>query len=369
MTDTSANSRFFKSTILKQAVHGQHRKSIYGNRYVATGLYDRDSIYDDIAVIEAVHWARLGIQVGYLERSDALEALSFVSPFVGDAWSALKTRRFLPADHVWADIFQEQKEGGPLFNKQWFAVEDIAGAKSEFLQGIYQTLLLLWAENISDESSHYFIDTVASESESDWQSFMSGNRPMEHGNIQTVGVGLANVLNYWAEVNSLLEHSGAQPIRWRYGIKQPIRSKAPYYSRDDVLRVREWYEEIVAPNSDALIAFGREVQRIVSSSFILWSIEFVEAYFAFTGEFVNRVGDNSPGWLDARIDAFNTLMLNVVGSGGTTDILSESNTKRLWFAFSKGIEVFRATPAEGTTEASSETSTERTRIRPPKKPL
>jgi hypothetical protein len=368
MTDTSANSRFFKSTILEQAVRGQRERSIFHR-----SIYDHKSVYDDIAVIEAVHWARLGIQVGYLERSDALEALSFVSPFVGDAWSALKTRRFLPADHVWANIFQEQKEGGPIFNEQWFAVEDIAGAKSEFLQGIYQTLLLLWAENISDESSHYFLDTVASESESDWQSFMSGNRPKEHGNIQTVGVGLANVLNYWAEVNSLLDHSGAQPIRLRYGIKQPIRAKA-YYSYDELLRIEELlrirkWNEIVAPDRDELIAFGREVQRIVSSSFILWSIEFVEAYFAFAGEFLKRVGDNGPGWLDARIDAFNTLMLDVVGSGGETDILSESNRKRLWFAFSKGIEVFQATPAEGTTEASSETSTERTRIRPPKKPL
>lgn len=365
MTDTSANSRFFKSTILKQAVEGQYSRSVYRNR----SSYGHISASDNIAVIEALHWMRLGIQVGYLERSDALEALSSVSRFVLDAWSALKMRRFLTADHVWADIFQEQKEGGAIFNEQWFAVEDIADAKSEFLQGIYQTLLLLLAENISDESSRYFLDMVVTKSDLDWQSFMSGNRPNEHCNIQTVGAGLANVLNYWAEVKSLLDHSGAQPIRLRYRIEQPIQTKAPYYSYDETLRMMAWNREIVAPLSDELTAFGREVQRIVSASFILGSFEFVERYFAIAGDFVNRVGDNSPAWLDARLEAFQALVLQVILVGDARYVYSESNRERLWFAFSKGIGGVQTTTAEGTMEGTTEASSEKTRMRPPKKSL
>jgi hypothetical protein len=178
---------------------------------------------------------------------------------------------------------------------------------------------------------------------------MSGNRLHEHGNVETIGIGLANVLNYWAEVESLLSYAVGQPI------KQP--SLPPYA---EIMRAAEWQEKIINPIRPEIVVFYRDVQKIVSSRFNLRTIEFVERYFALAGEFVNRVGDSSPAWLDARLDAFQTLILQVTRAGGEVHIQSESNRERLWFAFRRGI--------EGSPISTTERS-EKIWVSPPKKSL
>jgi hypothetical protein len=280
--NTSANRDFFNSAVLQQAVQSKGIKSIHGH----------------LGVIEAAHWARLGVQVGYFKADDALQLLASAAHHVFDAWSVLTTHGVLPLDHVWAGIFQKQESGGIRFNENWVAVQDIAEAKSEFLQGLYQTLLLLLAENILDESSRYFLDGVMWTTESDWRSLMSGNRPYEYGNVQTIGIGLANVLNYWAEVESLLSDAIGEPIR---------RSLPPYA---EIMRAAEWKEKTINPIRREVRIFVEGVQRIVSSRFSLDKIRIVERYFALAGEFVNRIHDNSPAWLDARLDAFQILILH-----------------------------------------------------------
>jgi hypothetical protein len=93
----------------------------------------------------------------------------------------------------------------------------------------------------------------------------------------------------------------------------------------------------------------------------LRKIEIVERYFALAGEFVNRINDNTPEWLDARLDAFQILISQLTRAGGEEHIQAESNRERLWFAFRRG--------AEGFPTDTIEELPERIRVRPPEESL
>jgi hypothetical protein len=311
-TDKEANLYFFDTEILQPAIAAL-RRSRENKPHLGP------SVAALIGVIEIVHWARLGIQIGYLNTNEAFQLIQASGQDIFDAWYMLKTRNLIPGDHDWTRIFERQEDEKFIFNRKWFATLENTDAQSDLLQAMYQTLLLLLGENILDDASYYFLDSVSYAGELEWRSrFLGTSGAYEGGSAQALGLGFANVLNYWAEVYSLLAF-------------EPNST-----SIDGSVRIVGWEREEVAPIASQVLLFIQEVQAIFKARFNLDKIEILVRYFALAGEFANHARDNTPLWLDARLNTFETLASYASNFGGAQHV--QENREQLWVTFTKGID-------------------------------
>jgi len=297
------------------------------------------SISSDFGVIEAAHWAWLGVQIGYFDGEDAYELLSS-SKDLFRAWSNLLDREIISPEEDWASVIRLGGRGQPALNKKLFSVAvEIAPQTREFLQNTFQTFLLLNAENIMEGDSQYFLDSIGWTSDEKWNACREGMAHRLQGAVQEIGAGFANVLNYWDEMESSSWNVNPDGVRYIFDWG------------DSIGFTKGLAHEPVFPN------FIRDVRAIMSRRFNLDRIEIVDRYFALAGEFTQRAVENSPAWLDARLKVFDQMHRLIKYVGGTT----KGRKRQLWSVFTKSIE---SSPAENEVKPAKKRSRDKDRELP-----
>lgn len=281
---TVDNLKFFIEAIVNPAVD----KTIGGDSAVA-----------DLTAVEVLHWARLGVRIGYFNKKSIEPILSLNSILQ----SSRRCRKRVSADEPWLDIILPGQRGQAILNEKWFTVLDarqqefIKPWKLELLQRTFQTLLLLTSENIIDDNSRYFLDSIGWTSKTEWEVRFSGTFRGMQGSVQQIGCGFANVLDYWEEVRSASISAGYET---------EIRSGG---------NVTSWnldFEHIKGPinfpnyQSPAFVVtdFLKDVRAIVSRQFNLMDPNVIERYFVLAGQFINSQKEDTPEWRDARLRIF-----------------------------------------------------------------
>jgi len=304
--DVTANLEFFKSAILEPALENE-----YG--------FDVEGPVSDFGAVEAAHWAWLGVQIGYFDGKDAQELISS-SNGVFRAWSNLQHRQIISPEDRWANVIRIAESGQPALNTGSFsAAEEIGPRTRELLQNTFQTFLLLTAENISDETSRYFLDSIGWTDDREWNARKGGHVHRRSGSVQQVGAGFANVLNYWEEMESssrsAVNHDAELPYAY------------------DLERGSIGFSEGLTSGT-AVPNFVQDARAILSRRFNLSHIDIVDRYFALAGEFANRAGEDSPAWLDARLSLFESLISLITYAGASV----EGHQTRLWNSFTSGFQ-------------------------------
>jgi len=295
--DTTSNLEFFKAAILEPALTTQ-------------SLFESEkpgSTVSDFGAIEAANWALLGGLIGYFDGKDAQELISS-SQGIFKAWSNLHDRQIISPEEEWARIIRPTESGLPTLNEELFlVVVGIDPRTLELLHNTFQTFLLLTAENVLNYDSRYFLDSIGWTDDEEWAARRTAGT--YQGSVRGLGAGFANVLNYWGEISS------------------SFRS-AQHRSR---------YIDVFGPLARVEISkLTQDVRAILSRRFNLGQIEIVYRYFALAGEFANRAREDSPAWLDARVDIFNNLKFLITYAGGG-DSMSGHETP-LWNVFARGME-------------------------------
>jgi len=311
--DRTDNLEFFESAILDPALKAQ--------AFFDFDIGETDSTVSDFGAIEAAHWAWLGVRIGYLERMDTQELISS-SKGIFKAWSNLQNRQIISPEDRWANVIQPRKSGQLALNKELFSPSLKIGSKTRvLLQNAFQTLLLLTAENILDDDSRYFLDSIGWTGNEEWRARSEGLGLPRRGSVQQIGSGLANVLNYWEEMDSASRSVEHADLNFAY---------IPEQKRD----ISVSFSESLAPSA-AVSNFTQNARAILSPRFNLGKVEIVDRYFVLAGEFVARAREEGPAWLDARRRVFETLELLILYAGGGTNM--RGPRRRLWQLFSKGI--------------------------------
>lgn len=304
-SNTKSNLAFFESAILAPAETAFDLSEVFR---------EEDSLDGYFGIIEAALWARLGILIGYLDVKDVQGFLSTAR--ASRAWSVLSTQAVGSLEHEWANVivFKSDETGIAVLDTSLFS-EQVGAETRDYLRRSFQTLLLLAAENILDHSSHEFLDGIGWSTTSGWMARKRGG-PQYRYYAQDLGAGFANVLNYWGEVDSVFEsleaHNDVFPTALVPGFEKM---------------------GIVAPGSEVQ-NFIEEVLKIVTPRFNLGQPEVVERYFVLAGEFVNRARDDSPEWLDARVNVFRRLASQIRRFGGESSY--QQLAGRLFNLFSNG---------------------------------
>jgi len=317
--DAAGNLEFFRSAILEPTLRHQSVRALVGDGRTVS----------DFGAIETAHWARLGVRIGYFDAKAALELFSS-SDEVFEAWSNLKSREIISPDDDWARIIRLGESGKPFLNSELFSPVQIAPRTRELLQNTFQNFLLLVIENILNDDSINFLDSIGWTSDGKWEARRGGGDVIWLGNVQSIGSGFANVLNYCEEMDSS--------------------------SRS----VEEWSRIHLRKGQDSMVKdFMESARAILAPRLNLGTIEIVDRYFALAGEFTNRAREDSPSWLDARQNAFYTLFYLIRNAGGVASM--EQEQTRLWNLFTK----IAASPMFGNETTTAESLWERRVVEPP----
>lgn len=306
--DATANLEFFRSAILWPTLDLRAHSDVLA------------STVSDLGAIEAVHWARLGVYIGYFDGKDAQELISS-SEGVFQAWSELQNLQIITPEDDWANVIRPGERGEPALNKELFSVAtDIAPRTRELLQDTFQIFLLLTSENILDKDSSYFLDSIGWTDDREWNVRREGMVLWKRGSVQQIGAGFANVLNYWEEM---------------FSSSRSAEDREAEFTHIDSL-------DGLAPKPQAP-DFTQYARAILSRRFNLGKTEIVDRYFMLAGEFANRAREDSPAWLDARVKVFEKLLGLITYAGGGA---SMSGHEALWSVFTNSIE---SSPVENKT--------------------
>ena len=309
-TNTPANLDFF----------------IYGVLHPALKLGD-ESANGSFGLLEAAHWGRLGAIIGYFEPEEILGLLSGTAA-IFTAWSNLLEHEILAPDDVFSHIIFRDQSGHPVLNASLFSEKlEMHVAAREFLQSAFQTCLLLNSENILEDASRYFLNAIGWADDEDWDALKAGR---SSGSVEMIGVGFANVLTYWNEINSVQDwmlHEHALRRHFQidlYGISFAVQ-------QDAMPVVRK---------------FLSQLKLVVSRRFNLRR-RTVERYFALAGEFVGRAREDTPAWIDARRGIFDRLISAMLRAGVPIEL--PKHAAELWDTF---LEAGRASLARDVTRQS-----------------
>ena len=263
-------------------------------------IYDYPGLTDVISLfagVEAACWASMGVRIGYFDPTHTYELISS-SAGIFDAWAILNKgslARFKQS--AWNPIILGEP-GEYRLNSEYFIshAEKSSAEERDLLQRTFQTLLLLTSENLLTDDSLFFLEDIGWTTSGQWERVKAprGGRR----SLQRTGLGLANILDYWAEI-------------------------------DDVVATDRPMEE---DTRSMLSFFVDQVASIVRPRFNLSNDEIVDRYFILAGEFVGREPDNSAEWLDARGKFFAQLLRVVTYARGT----EVQNKERLWNEFVTG---------------------------------
>jgi hypothetical protein len=339
--DLTTNLDFFKSAILQPVLED-----------LSDVQRNMSTVVSNFGGVEAAHWARLGVKIGYFDAKDA-QVLISSSVGVLLAWYQLQRSGIISPQDDWAKVIRRGERGGPDLNTELFTVTaNIAPRTQELVQNTFQTFLLLTAEDILDSHSRYFLDSIGWSDREEWNSRLEGTARRQTDSVQAIGFGFANVLSYWEEMDSASFSAEKRDAEY---------SAYPQWAHQ-VYR-RGWSTDVGFPGGLTDVAtvekFTRDVRAILSRRFNLSSAEIVDRYFALAGEFANRSRDDSPEWLDARLRIFEELIVRMRYAGGGAIVSGDEI--RLWNLFTKGVE---SSPAQNE-ERRVESPSERLRVEPP----
>lgn len=295
-SNATANLEFFKAAILHPALRHQR---FWDDR-------EAGSTVADFGAIEAAHWAWIGVVSGYFDGKAAYDLISS-SKGVFNAWSNLRDRGVISAEDDLAAIITQKAEGGQLVlaKEFFFEIEESAPDPRELLYQTFQTFLLLATENIFKWDSIYFLDSIGWADHEWWNVHRRGAiHPSIIGTVQDIGSGFANILNYWEEMS------------------QPSLT-SPEVPTARILNV-------------PVQRLNETVRFLMQPRFNLGQTEIVDRYFVLAGEFANRAKEDSPAWLDARLNLFKKLILLITYAGGETSVRKDNT--RLWNLFASSIE-------------------------------
>ncbi|MGA8223277.1 MAG: hypothetical protein WB780_16620, partial [Candidatus Acidiferrales bacterium] len=222
----------------------------------------------------------------------------------------------------WAKVIQLGESGQDIVNRDLFSRGvDIAPRTRELLQNTFQTFLLLTAENILDDDSRYFLDSVGWTDAGVWNARREGTVHLLIGSAQEMTSGFANVLNYWEEMDS-----SSRSAEDREKASHFIRLKSD---------IRIGSSKGLAHES-VVRGFTQEARAITIRRFNLGQDETVDRYFSLAGDFANRAREDSPAWFDARLNIFEKLIWLITYAGGGDNV--RGREVRLWSLFAGGVE-------------------------------
>jgi hypothetical protein len=255
--------KFFESAVLNPVIQGADRSATLG-----------------YALVEAVRWAWLGTQIGYLDEEETYALISSHEPSllrVPPGFFAVRT----------------------ISKESFFPIHD-EGPRERILT-TFQNLLLLCSENLFEEDTVYSMDSITWTHPSEWEQISKGTA--EGFKAQAIASGFANVLEFFEGTRSVL--SDVLPV------DKPLRDVPSDISRDST----KFTETELFPY---LI---RTVRDIMSPRFHLHlhSFDVQKRYVSLAGEFVNKANDGSRAWLDARQSAFDEFMFSMRFFGGIGD--------------------------------------------------
>jgi hypothetical protein len=302
----AANLRFFIESIFKNALW----------------LYGDSHIMNSFNIIEVVHWASLGVQIGYLSWEDVHDLISSsipiregVSPnepwwyFILIAWERL--RETISPEDDWLQIIAPQ-QGKPALDPRWFYVCDLSGRRRELLHCAFQTFSLLTRELIFDNSSHYFLEKIGWASDNSAWNLRKPGTVFETGHARDIAAGFSNILSYWQEVEAMSISIARDDV----GENAVSDSRSPF--ADDWRRwvprnvgFPQYSQGLEVPN------FLQHFRTMVSRRFNLGQIEVMERYFLLAGEFVNSKRENTLEWHDVHLRSFSELsrFMSYFGAG------------------------------------------------------
>jgi hypothetical protein len=299
--DAKANLEFFRSAILEPALGHLRRRE-----YFSVSM---------CGVIEAARWARLGAQIGYFDPKDAYELIS-------SSWGVFEESFASQAQNSRAGDLERtirQGESGPVLDKEVFYTEGYyTGVETtphmrENLQNKLQTLLLLTADNLFDDSSLYFLECIGWTNDTEWKARREGTGGRA---AQDIGLGFANTLDYWEQLD----------FWWAPEYQELLVFNAV---PGDLVEDRQLWARLLA-------TLHSESSLLLRPRFNLGKSVVVERYFTLAGEFASRAREDSPEWLDARIKVFEKLTSLITSIGG--DVSTWDRRHELWRMFTKGTE-------------------------------
>jgi hypothetical protein len=309
--DAADNLEFFKSAILDPAIESRSSTEYTGHNI-------ERSIVSDFGAIEAAHWAWLGAQIGYFDGKDVQELISS-SEGVFEAWSNLRNLQVISPGERWADVIRAMEGGPPVLNKEAFSVAtEINYETRELLQNTFQIFLLLTAENILEDDSRYFLDTIGWADDEKWSARRRGAELRgRSGTVRKIQSGFANVLGYLEAMDSSSNSA----------VKRDDDDPYTYIARrvDRATFSGQPFHGTVVWN------FTQDARAILSRRFNLGKAQTTDRYFALAGECATRAWDDSPEWLDARRAAFTRLLWLVNYAGG--GLWTRTDEPRLWNLF------------------------------------
>jgi hypothetical protein len=313
--DAAANLEFFKSAILEPALEV----------WWLLALGERRSTVSAFGVVEATRWLGLGVQIGYFDGNQAQNLLS-TEERVLDASYELQEWGLIPPEEKWDDVVRMAEVAQSVISMELFtAGGDIAFATLDLIQRTFQTVLLLTSENILEIDSSHFLDSIGWCGPEEWNARRRGGVRREPGSVQNIGSGFANVLRYWADMDSLSNSamhrmSSLYDGEWKPGAF--VEFEDAWSSQWETTKAR-------------VAKFIGETRAIPRPRFNLDLLHVVDQYFVLACEFVNRAREDSPAWLDARLSLFERLIVRIMSAGGGGPMTTKDKT-RLWTLFTRG---------------------------------
>jgi hypothetical protein len=286
--DQDRNSEFFESAIVE--------------RSAARQLNYRGPLSQVFSRAEMVYWAMVGVQIDYLSRDYVRDLFLRYQNSIVDACDALKEiGEFpFPLPEEWPAPQMELSEDGISIgygnSPDWLHETDA----QVHAWKTFQTLMLLISENLLDDETHLFVNSISWTRASEWNAYREGqsDRPWLSGFSESIQLGFAEVIRHWKDESSLLTDAPSKPL-----------------------------PEALLPKRFADVCFYISRHR-----FHLSNIEVLERYLSYAGSLLQQTKDGSAGWLDLRYQAFYDL-LHLVYRGETST--SPIDIPRLWAVFSQ----------------------------------
>jgi hypothetical protein len=306
---SASNLEFFQAAILHPAID-QRRQA---------HLSKTDRGMSSFGPVEAAHWARLGVLIGYLDAKDAHALIASTTEVIG-SWSELQAYDLVAPHEIWAQIIDPRSGDQPLINSRLFEpATETAPVVTEMLHSTYQTYLLLTAQNNFDDDTYYFLTSIGTTKKPEWDARRKESDPRQIGSFLKIATGFAKVWSYWDGMDSLSS-----------SIEARSRNQYPFPAVERAIDIPA-HLELSEKDIAAISSFTQQARQILSRRFDLGNVETVDRYYTLAGELVNASREDTSQWLDARAEVFNRLTQLIVYAGGEKNV--RENSDHLWQRF------------------------------------
>jgi hypothetical protein len=279
---------------------------------------------------EVVYWAIIGAQIGYLDR-DYIRSLfsQYSGPVVSACESLREYGQFpFPLPKDWPAPAIELSKQGIFFvedgDTDWLSDSDALPV----LWKTFEHLMLLASENLLDDETHDFVDSIGWADTNSWNARREGEyHRIGHSfseSVESLQLGFANVVRQWRD-ELLLMSELFDPTLMSRAIRTPSKKLR---RRDEGFVHRSSPDEIskaVVPFADACFFISRHRYNLSNQGV-------VERYFSYAGSLCQQAKDGSAGWLDLRRHAFSELR-DLIALGEVRD--STFDMPRLWALFTQ----------------------------------